>query len=151
MAKTNFTKVEEILNEGLRKISAEQLLELADAAPPLQPAERDKAARSVGLRAQHRALLTLTRDLKRLQKLGKEPYKALGVSKEYLKNLLGLERELTTEELEKVSVIKKDLQKFKEELKAKPPKVSDDAIVEEQIKEHKNKRFNIRKEWLPLR
>lgn len=144
MAKTNYTKVEDALTAGLQKISIDRLLELADAAEG-KDSPTDEQTR---LRGQ--VLLALHTELQYLKSKGQHPYSKLNVDKKNLKKYLDDPALLTPEEWEKIKTIKKNLDAFKKSIAESLPQQSDDALIEEERKKQKNKRFNVNDKWLPL-
>lgn len=140
MAKTNFTKVEDMLNQGLHKITVSHLLDEADAAKGSAP--KDNANRAL--------ISALQRDLKLLHKKDHETYTKLGIKKKFLKKIIETPESLTPEELETLKQIQGKIKVFKEELKNKVPPVNDESIVEAERTKHINKRYNVNDKWLPL-
>lgn len=155
MAKTNFSKVEEILSEGLRKIKVEHLLDLADRAASPAPdsadagTQKNPAPNQPGSRKH--TLLALQRDLKHLTKQDKDAYKTFGIGKSRLKKYIEHPETLTAEEWEAVTKIKLKVDEFKIELAKTLPGTSDDDLVDQQRRKHVTKRFNINDSWVPLR
>ncbi len=146
MPKTNFTKVEEALNEGMRKIEVDRLLIIADenaaanaaasAAKPegeqveetQQSAEgeqvenkqvesNEQAPKSKVDAAHLQRLTAINHELKVLQKLGEQPYIRLGIDKEEIKKYLKDPVALTSADWEKVKVIKELIAAYKQERK----------------------------------
>lgn len=151
MAKTNYTKVEEMLNEGLRKMSVEHLLDMADTATQAKSnATIEKAAKPLSAE-QSRLMSVLQHDLSHLHKQGNKPYEKLGIKKKYLKQLIENPQGLTPEEWATVKRLKDQLEEFKKDLAMSLPNSSDEELVEKERKSHKTKRFNINKNWLPLK
>lgn len=148
MAKTDFTKVESILDEGLRKITVAHLLDLADEAKPESNKTPNIASEQSNLRSQ--TILALQRDMKFLHNQGQEPYELFGITKKIINKYLKNIDTLTSEEWESIKTIHSKVQKFKKEFEKKSPKKDDDALVEQQRRRHVNKRFNINEKWLPL-
>ena len=146
MAKTNFTKVEEALVEGLRKLTISQLIEMADAAS--KEGKAIPAAKT--LEAIQKALLSaIKRDLQKLHKQDPQIYTKIGIKKADIKNFA--EKTLTTEEWESIKQIKNKLDNYKKEISDKNPLDSDDQIIENERVKHVNKRFNVNEKWLPLK
>lgn len=161
MPKTNFTKVEEALEQGLRKMNVEHLFEISDELSGKQPKEPTlSAAAPEGSakpketplsKAQKSLINALQRDLKRLQiKEHREMYAELGIKKTDLKKKINTPTNLTPEEWEQIKQIKEKIDNYKQELQAKLPVESNEKIVESQRSTHINKRFNVHDGWLPL-
>jgi hypothetical protein len=143
MSKVNFTKVEEMLSQGLHKINVNDLLVEADAVktgstPPTKTTSNSQLINSV------------QRDLKLLHKKDHETYVKLGIKKNFLKKMIETPDSLTPEELETLKQIQEKIKVFKEELKNTLPPINDEAIVESQRTKHINKRYNVNDKWLPL-
>ena len=161
MVKTNFTKVEEALVEGLRKITVKHLLDLADMASSLEkrpkintlePPAAPETKEDLQLREARMQLITsLNRDLKALSKHDVNTYKELGFKRNDLKKFLEHPDALSPEEWDKIKSIKEQVSTFKKELMKTLPNSSDDDIVNAERKKHVNKRFNINEKWLPLK
>ena len=91
MSKTNFTKVEKALEEGLQKITADHLLDLADAA-----SNTGKPSASLpSVETRTATLRTLERDLKRLHKKDAGVYKKVGFVKADIKKMIEHPENLT--------------------------------------------------------
>ena len=150
MAKTNYTKVEEALAEGMRKIEVNRLLDIADknaaahsgSTAPLQ-------AKPDAIHLQR--LTTINHDLNILRKLGADPYVKLNIDKEELKKFTKDPSAMSPEDWGKVKIIKEKIAAFKAELDKETPQSSDDVIVTQQRKKQNTKRFNINDKWIPLR
>lgn len=150
MAKTNFTKVEKALNEGLTQITVSKLLDLADSTA----ASMGKGDSKLHLPSQEqRSVLFqhLEQDLKKLHNENLTAYQSVSYIKDTLKRLISNPETLTSAEWKQVKEIKEKVEEFKKEIAKKLPQNSDEEIVEDQRKEHINKRFNVRKTWLPLK
>lgn len=149
MAKTNFTKVEEALDQGLRKYSVESLLQAAGPGQKLRnPTIAYSEEKPQTLSKQQTLLVReLQRDLRRFEK---KSSKELGFSKKELKKLLENPLALTPENWETLQQAKEKLEGYKAQLAKEPPKQSDEAIVESERKDHINRRYNVNKKWLPL-
>lgn len=149
MGKTDFTKVEESLSEGLRKITAHKLLGIADEVASGAPLKETTISpgKEIG-RAEEQLLAALHHDLQYLQKSGKEPYKKLDINKKELKRFLQNPSTLTPEEWDKIKHLKEKIDEFKK--LDKLPHPTDNELVEGERKKHINKRFNVSDNWLPL-
>lgn len=145
MSKTNFSKVEKSLEEGMIKIKSQNLLKEADAYAAKTPKE------SVPTKEECQAALTgIERDLKKLLKQDEKIYKKLGFHKMDLKKLLSNPSLLTPQDWKTVKDIKERIEKYKKELAARLPFESDEDLVENQRTKHLTKRFNINDRWIPL-
>ena len=143
MGKTNFSKVEKSLEEGLIKITSRHLLDEAPAAknnPSFPPQDL--------LVAQ---LQSMARDLKKLHALDSSIYKKLGFPREKLKKLIANPSSLTLEEWQKIKVTREKIALEKQNIAKNKPFEFDEDIVEKERLIQKNRRFNINDKWLPLK
>lgn len=146
MPKTNFTKVEKALEEGLHQIEVTHLLDVADDA-----AGKERKT-TLPSQDQRKAILqSLESEIKKLHKQDRTVYKKIGFVKMDIKKLIDNPEALTPEDWKKVRIIKEKLEAYKKELSQKLPKSSDEEIVTKKRKEQINARYNVRKTWLPLK
>jgi len=157
MAKTNYTKVEEALAEGMRKMEVNRLLNEADenaaatSSRYLDPSETTKIT-PIKVDAIHlQRLKRINLDLKALQKTGKDPYKDLKIDKAEIKRFINDPALLTLSDWEKVKTIKELIAVYKEKVAKKNKIATDDDLINGQVKDQKTKRFNINDKWIPLR
>lgn len=152
MAKTNYTKVEEMLDQGLRKITVEHLFEMADvaAATGNPPAGTEKKGQQPD-KAQSHLITSLQRELKMLKKQEQDIYVKLGIKKKVLKRMIENPQDLTPEDWQSLKQIQEKIIAFREELKKKLPSVNNDELVETERFRHLTKRFNVNEKWLPLK
>ncbi|MCB1119031.1 MAG: hypothetical protein KDK65_03640 [Chlamydiia bacterium] len=149
MAKTNFTKVEQALVEGLKKMEKEQLLQIADeanAAKKLPSNERKIAVPA----ARRLALASLKEEIRILQKHKVKFFREFGLSKRSIDDLIKEPASLKPEQWQQIKEIRDKISTFHRKLRDQLPKQSNDDLVEAERKKHINKRFNIDEEWLPL-
>lgn len=162
MAKTNFTKVEEALSEGMRKIEVERLLIIADentaanakkSEGELESGDPSEAKPVVPkVDAAHLQRLTaINHELKALDKLGEQPYARLGIDKDEIKKFMKDPAALTHDDWEKVKSIKEQIATYKQERNVPGTPGTDDELIKQQRKSQKTKRFNINNKWIPLR
>ena len=140
MAKTNFTKVEGSLSEGLRKMDVNRLLDISEGE-----------ASAEQLHARGQLLAVLQYELKSLFRQGQDLYKQLNVDKKELKKFAENLQGLTQQDVDRLKKIKEQVDVFKVEFAKKQPQTSDDDVVTKERRKHINKRFNINDNWLPLR
>lgn len=161
MSKTNFTKVEESLNEGIRKMEVRKLLKEADQAQ----AERNASANVPTSQSQNTAettlntqltesrthlLTSLQKDLKNLHKEHPPFYTKLGVKSKDLKKFLENPSSISPQDWEKLKKIKNEIDNYKKELTKNLPQSSDEDLVNVARTKSINKRFNVNDKWLPL-
>ncbi len=144
MAKTNFTKVEEALNEGLRKMEVGKLLGQTEDK---KAAERETTAPKKLTNEQFALVTKLQIELKYLKRAGLDPFEKLKINKSELKKMLLGATELGPQEWDKLKKYKEQLDGFRKE---QEKTVTDDSAVEQERRKHVNKRFNINNDWLPL-
>lgn len=144
MAKTNFSKVESALDEGLRRMTVDKLCQLADIAAGIgQP-----SGGGVKLTQAHRQLMRqLKIDLARLRKKDSKIYAKLKIKKTDLDQMF--------EEPEKIQesdwhMLEELRSKTKTLVQEYYPKTSDTELIEEEQEKHMNKRFNVSDKWLPM-
>ncbi|MCB1111456.1 MAG: hypothetical protein H7A37_02830 [Chlamydiales bacterium] len=143
MAKTNFTKVEEILAAGLQKMKVERLCELADIAAGIgQKGSAPKLSHD-----QKKLILSLKTDFLRLRKKDSKIFSKLNLKQEQILNQLEHPESLDQESWQQLEKIKGRTGKLVKELY---PNLEDDKLIEEERDRHINKRFNINEKWLPL-
>ncbi|MEI8364790.1 MAG: hypothetical protein WCF65_00060 [Parachlamydiaceae bacterium] len=148
MAKTNYTKVEEALEEGLRRMEAGRLLEIAD--------ETSQNIKKIGtsktpLQNEQKLLLTALRyDLKHLHKLGRDPFAKSSFHKDEVIEFLKHPDTISQEQWKKIEAFKKHVSDFKTALEHGTPESKNEELIEKQRKEQRNRRFNVNDKWLPL-
>jgi hypothetical protein len=141
MAKTNFTKVEEVLTEGMRKIEVDRLLDIAD-----RNMGKDLPQSAPKVTTFHlKRLSTVYHDLVNLDKQGKNPYVNLNINKEEIKKFVDNPKTLSPQDWEKIKEIKNKIEGFKSKEK------KDEDLIEKERKSQTNKRFNVNDKWIPLK
>ncbi|MBA3817053.1 MAG: hypothetical protein H0X29_11160 [Parachlamydiaceae bacterium] len=153
MAKTNFTKVEGMLDEGLRKMTVEHLLNLADTAQPESGKPSSKDTPQDALKQANSGLqiiLALQRDMKFLDKKGQEPYELFGLNKKTIEKYLKKFETLTPQEWEEINDTQGKVRKFRKDLEKNMTEKDNDDLITQQRRSHVTKRFNINDKWLPL-
>lgn len=148
MAKTNFTKVEEKLDEGLRKMAVEHLLDLADSAA--KPKDDNAPNKIKQDHSRLQIILVLQRDMKFLDKEGQAPYELFGINKKTINKYLKNPEKLTSEEWEEIKKTQEKVHIFRKDFEKSSPQKNDDTLIEQQRHSHITKRFNINDKWLPL-
>lgn len=151
MAKTNYTKVEEALAEGMLKIEVNRLLDAADknAAAKAPDGGKNLALKVDAIHLQRLAKINI--DLRSLQNQGNDPYVRLKIDKAEIKRFISDPTLMTPKDWERIKAIKEQIAAFKIELDKKKKKSTDDDLVKGQIKDQSTKRFNINHKWIPLR
>lgn len=142
MAKTNFTKVEEALAEGMRQMTKQHLHKLADSIHEVESAKSEKSL----IEAKKKLVAILKFEFNWMEKQDNTLYQKLGISKDEIKKIFETKDALTDEEFNRVKTLHEKLAELKKE---SPPKSNDELIEKERVK-HINKRFNVKDDWLPL-
>ena len=148
MAKTDYTKAENLLTEGLLKMTVSELLELADKASSFKHPE--KATSLPSLQARVILLSFMEHDLELLSKVEGAHLSELGITPKELKEALDKAKELSLEDWIRLKKIRERVLEYKQELWDKIPHASNEELVEQERKKHVYKRFNVRDKWLPL-
>lgn len=156
MAKTNFTKVEELLQDSIVKKQVENWGKMADIAQQVVRPEMRKLVEKASLAAEKVEIdkKALVHALTRAKKDYKDPkfYEAIGISPEELDALLKNPKELKSEDWNRLQDIRSKVAAYKKsDIEQHIEKSGDDAIVNEERRKHINKRFNVRDKWLPLK
>ncbi len=144
MAKTNFTKVEEALDEGMRKMTMQHLHSLADSLSSIHSSDIKN-----NLEAQRKLITVLKFELNWMHTHDISLHKKLGIKKSEISALLEKKEALTAEDFEKIKQLKEKIDALKKEMSAETT-VTDDQLIEKERLKHVNKRFNVNDNWLPL-
>lgn len=141
MAKTNFTKVEEALNEGLLKMTVNELQRAA-------PSSSSESHPDVLDSAQAELMATLKFEAH----YSKDPklFTAGGISKKELQKMLDEKNGFSPEKWEQLKLFQQKVDAYKKERASKLPEDANEKLIESQQKRHVNKRYNTKEEWLPL-
>lgn len=150
MSKINFNKVEQTLEEGLRQYGVKQLLFLADLAASFGVGRSKKSSAFDDIETKFLFLQSLLRNIQTLKKKDFDIDQKLGIDKKKMKYLLKNPKEITGKEWEIIKEIRRKLDLYRRETRSKGEKVSNEDIVASERKKQKNKRFNIKDQWLPL-
>lgn len=137
MAKTNFTKAENALNNEMIKTTVRQVNSMADKKNPNE------------IESTNKLIALLKFELAWLEKQDKNLLKNQGISKSEIKAFIQKKEALTKEDLDKLLIIKEKIEVFKKEINKKSAK-TDDELVNKERNKHINKRFNTNDNWLPL-
>jgi hypothetical protein len=144
MAKTNYTKVEHALEEGLRKMTVSRLGELADISAGIGQSDESKDKLT---KPQRLLIRRVKLDLMRLSKKDKKIYAKLKLKKSELKKTFEDPESLSKDDWKKLRILRK---KTKAMLETLYPKSSDEDLIEQEQEKHITKRFNVNEKWLPL-
>lgn len=144
MAKTNFSKSEEALDELIQRMNRERLLQEADIASGKTPTLSPELEL---VRARVAVLQSLLRSLKKLHKVDRVFYKELKFNQKALASVMARIEQLTDEEWEKILAV---VAKIDHYFKSQPKSATDSQLVEQGRSKHINKRLNVSDRWLPL-
>ena len=144
MGKTNFTKVEASLEEGLRKIEVEKLLTEADKASGIKAPLKEE----ILTKTQKQLIKDLELNLSRLREKDSKIYTKLKVKRSTIHKMITQAASLKEDDWKHLaSLFKKTEMLIKEHF----PNKDDDKLVESEKVRHVNKRFNVNEKWLPLK
>ncbi len=166
MARTNWSKVEDLEGKGIHDMKVDELAEKAKAMQDLlddedadstlsfTPDEETRWAQKKLTPEQERRQkqLKLRLTLKWLWKQDRNIFKKLKLKRSAIKELLGKDsKEITDEDLKTIDKLLFKLDLFKTKMAQKQEGSNDDTIVESERHRHIYKRFNVNDEWLPLK
>ena len=141
MAKINFTKVEQALNDALQKQFEQIILDLSSMAD--HEKLTDKVREEILSRLQTELRLLKERDAKLYAKLELTPIEEV--------KFIVREGALTSEDWERLFVLKEKIIELKKEFFGQPPNLEQDAKAIEEIREkQKEFRFHVNKKWFPV-
>lgn len=149
MAKTNFSKMEALLNEGLLQVQVKSWLELADLAAGKGEIAKEHPARV--LQARKAIAKILKHEISYMYKTNPNIYTMLKVDREKLFNIFDNADKMSDEDWEYLSGLKKMVDIFRKGQQAMVNPQKNEELIEQQRKQHVNKRFNVNDKWLPLR
>lgn len=140
MSKTNYSKVEEALNEGLYRMKVNDILESSakeeDQKDTLHPAQR---------------FIAVTQELKWMKKTDPDIHKNIRISKKEIASLAEIIKKrrnsLKKSEVDRIDELLKIVKKYK---KKKFPSVDDENLIEDENDRHHYKRHNVSEKWVPL-
>ncbi len=153
MTKTNFTKVEEALAEGLRRIQLDKLLVEADQARAKVTGTEApaKPITSQELEDRKRKAQGLKITLKWLHSKDDKLYTKLKVDKTEVNKFLDRTDAYNEKELQIFTVLCERVEAVKKEVTKREGTTGDDDLIAQQRKKHITKRFNVQDKWLPLK
>lgn len=148
MKKTNFSKVEKALEDGLIKITSKQLLDQSGAKSGAKPKEpvADLPPKEVS----QTVMQNIYKELKKMHKEDESSYKRMGFHRKNLKKLIENPHLLTPADWNKIKQVQDRIEQYKKELTQLLPFQSDDDLIDQERTRSPNKRFNVNDKWLPL-
>lgn len=141
MSKTNFTKVEQALAEGMSRIERSKL----DAQVQNVP-DTDVALLKEQRLKQH----ALKTSLDWLWKRDKELFTKLQTDPAVAQRLVEAKELLSTDDKQLLASLFTHAQEIKDALEKETGIESNDSLVEQQRQQHITRRFNVDDRWLPL-
>jgi len=150
MVKTNYSKVEEILNKALKEEYKKELLDQAQIENDKKKQSEIEKSLPPKDRYKSRALNLIKKDISSLSRKAKHKmFEKLGIDKELIRKYIENPSDLSPQDWQEIKNIQKQIAAYKEEIGD-----SDDEFNQELIgdgrKKNINKRHNIRDGWLPL-
>lgn len=142
MAKTNYTKVEGALKEGLDKMQKEKLLEEADLAQGKKPKKQH---------LEDQLVAKIRQEIKNLHKHDKDLFVKIGVEEKLVRNLLTPNRAFTDKDWMALKVILQKIEAYRTDLEKRFPAPTNEELVDQEMKKSVNRRFNVNDKWLPLK
>lgn len=146
MAKVDYTKTEQLLQEGLLKMSIAHLLHLADVASTVGKRRKNNLINEETISA----LKKLEHDLLIIKTKDPELFAKLGISDEDLHHLFDSPMGLSPKDWQKLRELFNKTNEIKADLKSHHKVLSNEEIVTAQRKKQKTKRFNVNDKWIPL-
>jgi len=156
MAKTNFTKVEESLKSGMEKIKISNLGKMADiaqeaASKPEMKGLMEKAALVASkMSIERKATLHIIE-----QALNDYPddafFQLIDCNRQQIVELINRKESLKRNEWETLRQVKIKITDFKNTKLQKNSEKANEKLIDSERQRHKNKRFNVREKWLPLK
>lgn len=158
MAKQNFSRVEQALDEGLKKYQAQKLLQEAETAGKIgKGAEGVRGKKKIAaqhveeMRQQRRLTVAAMKvEIDNLFKRDPHVYTAIKTNHDEVNDLFNRIDVLNSSELDRLESLQQELKQYKEKKKAERPTLDDALLVEKERKKHINKRYNVNDKWLPL-
>lgn len=139
MAKTNYSKVEELLSQGQERLKIQGWIDMTKVEKTLEE-PNPKAY----------LLFSLNRGLELLSKDDKVFAEKLGISKADIQKLIDKPEDLQAKDWALIKEIRQKLKDHLAKVAEALPDISNEDIVENERVKHLNKRFNTRDKWLPL-
>ena len=149
MVKTNFTKVDAMVDSGLRKMNIERVF---DEASPRKPLNEAGIQTTPLTQPQKELIAQLKHDLQVLQSKKHNPlYSSLEIKKSELKRFVDKPDSLKPEEWDVIKRVRERIENYRKELAAQIPEANLDACVQRERELQAKKRFNVKDKWIPLK
>lgn len=163
MSKTNWTKVEESLNEGLHRMKVERLNQEAedlaklkknaDAAKGTQEVETGspKAKEEELTPERRQKIKQLQLALAWLKRKDKDLFTHLKFPKEKILDMIQNPDQLRGTDWTRLEMVLKRAEARKAQILEDQGVDDDEVLIEQQRQRHLKKRFNVNEKWLPLK
>jgi hypothetical protein len=140
MAKTNFSKVESLIEKGIEK---RKISNIVDQTRPDAEISSDKIPKLY-------LIESIRYDVAAMPHFDEGFFKKIGVKKQEILRLIKNPNQLTDKDWQLVQEIHDKIDARKEQIKEELPDPSDEDIIEFEKRRHIYKRFNVNETWLPL-
>ncbi|KIC74112.1 hypothetical protein DB42_BL00370 [Neochlamydia sp. EPS4] len=144
MPKTNFTKVEESLIQGLDKLNIKKIIDSTS-----KDINEKRALDETRINKRKTAIYMIS-ELKRLHKNDERIYLKLGTNLSHIKKMLEHPLKLNAEEWGNVLKLLDKIEAYKRAFAQTIKEVNNEEMVEKERKKQSDKRFNIQEKWLPI-
>lgn len=152
MAKVNYTKAEEAFEQAMRQHAVDQMLEetlwknLAEGTLYYRGDDRNTAKTDTMI---EHILVKVQTQLKLIKESDEGFYGQMGITPSDEKKFFGSTKELIPADWQRLKKTK-DLIDHYEPPKSNEETTEDVEQIQSQQKEHRHKRYNVKKGWLPL-
>jgi len=146
MVKINYSKVEMALIKSLNNMFFENLENLASIAIEIQSRNNH-----LNMKEMDFILKEFRADLKKLKNIDSQLYTQLNLTLDQETRLLSPIKDFKKADWLRIIELRDRMVEIKAEKTKKPDTAPEDEVqIAQERQEHKNKRFNVRKGWLPL-
>jgi hypothetical protein len=148
MTKTNYTKVESVLEAGLLQLQVNSLLELAAVASGSSEKDKQKPER---IAAARKAIANIMKqELNYIYKDTPDIYDMLSLDRTNLFRIFDKPDNISDPDWDLLSTSKELVDAYRAAIKMQVSPEENEKLIESQRKKHINKRFNVNDKWLPL-
>lgn len=152
MAKVNFSKVEDMLNEGLQKLSKEELADQSVIANLIRESPLTQSSPQIIEKVFQR----FQSKLEKFKKQNPELYDKLGLTPDDEKKFGETYDQLNRKDWRKISIFKEKMDDLKNKFKgsataaSESPSEEDLEHIEQTRIKQQDARFNVNSKWLPI-
>ena len=143
MAKSDFSKAEEFFEKEIQQLKIDKIVESTESVESLDAINQYRLVNTL--------LTVLKYEIKRLTRLGVNPYELLKIDKSELKKFINQPGEVTLVEWEKIKKWKNEIDSLMLRYESNDSVIEDEEEIERARQIHINKRFNVNDKWLPLK